>query len=207
MLPVLLAAASELSTPSLTVAARAGYESLSAKYFGPYTGGGTFVGLHPGIRLHPLFAVSAFYEHGFHSAGKRNPGGAASTDFFGVTARLLAMGRPHTTSMHLEVAFGRRRFGYDFSRDDPSSDPFQPAPTNPQERATLWGSEGRVAFGLGIGTWARPLAIDLLLAFGGGRFDRYSDTLDCATFRFGACGAGKDFGYVTTTFAVGLRWN
>lgn len=181
-----------------------GLGAIGAERFGPYLGSGVTLGVSGGVSLARWAALIAVYEWTSHPYDERNTGAPAGrSHFVGLAARLRTNDGTGGVGFFFQPAVGLRQTAYSFSALDGDGMP----PTGRKgERASLLGWELRAAAGLAF-TASRTVSVDLALVPGIGSFFDYSDTLGCATFRYGACGGGYRFTYTSFALMIGIAWN
>lgn len=195
----------------LTVAAHSGLAFFTSDTFGPYVSGGFAYGGSIGWSFRRSLALALLYEHAELGTGERN-GLAKSnpSNALAVVARWRSNPASRRVGLFGHLGFGARWLSYRFDKNDglpvpgPFGDGFVASSAN--EKASLFGLEARIAFGLAI-TLTRALSIDLYYSGSAGRFLRYSDTLDCNTFVHGSCGGGYSFTYGQHGLTAEVSWN
>lgn len=187
-----------------TLGVHFGLTSLGAGLFSPYFGTGATVGVSGGVAVARYAALVVVYDWTGLGTDERNRGARGSqSHFIGVGGRLSTNRATGSAGLLFEPIVGLRSVSYSFSTHDGNN---KFAASLLRERASLLGFEARFAIGVAL-TFSRAVSGDMYLAPGFGKFFHYEDSLDCATFKFGRCGGGYDFGYALLNFGVAVRWN
>ncbi len=190
-----------------TLGVQLGLGGLGADWFGPYLSTGATLGASAGVAFARWASLVALYEWTSHSYDIRNTGAPAGrSHFVGLGARVRANDATGNTGLFFQPSIGLRQTAYSFSRLDGNADRYGTPEGRMSERASLLGWEVRGGLGIAF-TASRTVSVDVYFAPGIGSFFRYTDTLGCATFRFGACGGGYKFSYTSLAFMIGVTWN